>query len=73
VEPNGATGFPVGLHTNKRKKAPRTLRWWSFLENFMLELQIPSGIVKGIPPQLNKKSKTFNWAGGADNLPSLKG
>ena len=32
VEPSGATGFPVGLHINRRKKAPRTLRLWSFLE-----------------------------------------
>ena len=41
VEPSGATGrstwrlstgFPVGLHKNRRKKAPRTLRLWSFLE-----------------------------------------
>jgi len=26
----------------------------------------PSGIVKGIPPRLNKKAKTFNWAGGVN-------
>jgi len=25
-----------------------------------------SGIVKGIPPRLNKKAKTFNWAGGVN-------
>ncbi len=31
----------------------------------------PSGIVKGIPPRLNKKSKTFNWAGGV-NLRSAR-
>jgi len=31
----------------------------------------PSGIVKGIPPRLNKKSKTFNWAGGVNIPPSF--
>jgi len=28
------------IHQNRHKKAPRTLRLWSFLKNLMLELQI---------------------------------
>jgi len=31
-----------------------------------LRAESPSGIVKGISPRLNKKSKTFNWAGGVN-------
>ncbi|MBW2003305.1 MAG: hypothetical protein JRI72_01650 [Deltaproteobacteria bacterium] len=34
-------------------------------ERFSLGALCPSGIIKGISPRLNKKSKTFNWAGRA--------
>jgi len=37
---------PVVLHKNSHKKAPRTLCWWSFWKNLILELQIK------IPPCL---------------------
>jgi len=48
AEPSGATGFPVWLHTNRHKKAPRTLRLWSFFKKPYVGIADQSSLLEGL-------------------------